>query len=194
MIPVLNSNLPFPRGKTAADGVITPTLAWAMGQSFLGFGYLTSDTVYGYASPVVLLPVVNTTSGAITVARKFAEFDISAAGRRPVAVGTFPCDTAGAVALPLDDAYPVGSSIPQYDIFYLVAYGRCKVLTGAAVNALTAGGTVATDNAGLIANVANAAAGSFVIGFLEYASSYSASTATMIFVDPANLCLPDAAG
>ena len=184
--------LPFPRGYTMADGIITPG---DTGRDHLeGKLYEVPDTEHGSGVNVILMAVKNDTGAAITVARKFGEFSAATAldhGRR---IGQFPCNTAGAVVLPLDDAYTVGASIADDDIFYVVVYGYCDVLTGASVASLAAAGAVASDNAGLIADQATAAAGEFVVGTLDYAASYSANTATTIFVNPPSLNLPPAAG
>lgn len=188
-IPILGE-LPFPRGKTAADGLMTPTATWR--SEIEGKAYWAQDTQHSTSTPVALLVVRNATGSAITVARKFAEFSVAAAKACVGKISTFPCDTAGGVALPLDDAMTVGASIPANDLFYVVLFGFCSVLTGSAVNNLSAGVAVTTDNAGLIANKSAPAAGEYVIGRLDYASSYSASTATRILVSPPALAPPSA--
>jgi len=193
MFAPIIGDLPFPRGKTASQGNITPDATYA--QELEGKFFWSEDTQHATNIPLVVLCVRNRTGGAITVARKFCEMDITTAKSSPSAVDTFPCNTAGAVALPLDDVYVVGSTIASLDLFFVVAYGFCSVLTTASVTNLTAGESIATDNAGLIPNTAGgAAAGEFVIGRCDYAASYVASTATRMFVCPANLALPPAAG
>ena len=143
---------------------------------------------------VVLIAVKNDTGAAITVARKFCKFSASTNEDFPGRIGTFPNNTAGGLCLPLDDAYTVGTSIPDDDIFWCVLRGPVKVLTGASVTNLAANLAVASDNAGLIANTSGgAAAGEYVVGTLLPAASYSASTATLIYAD-CKLAVPPAAG
>lgn len=193
MFAPIIGHLPFQRGKTASGGLLTPTATYR--DELEGRFYWAEDTLHGTKQPVVLLCLRNTTGAAITVARKFVKLDITTAKSVASAGDTFPNTTAGGVALPLDDAYVVGSSIADDDIFTVVAWGYCSVLTGASVTNLAAGNAIASDNAGLIANVSGgAAAGEFVIGRLDYQASYSAATATRMFICPANLAPPPAAG
>lgn len=191
MFPPILGDLPFPRGKTASGGLITPTVNYR--KEVCGKFYWSPDTVHSTDVPVVLLTVRNRTGGDITVARKFAELDITHAYGVANAVDTFPCDTAGGVCAALDDAYVVGGTIPENDLFYVVVYGFVSVLTDSAVNSLAAGGGVVSTNAGLIANKATGAAGEFIVGRLDYAASYSAATATRIFACLPSLAPPPAA-
>ena len=129
------------------------------------------------------------------MARKFGQFDNTTAKSSASAIDTFPNVTAGGACAPIDDAYAVGASIPDDDLFYVVIYGYCSVLTSASVTNLTAGEAIASDNAGLIANTnGGAAAGEFVVGVCDYAASYSAATATRMFVCLSSFAMPPAAG
>jgi len=191
-LPIIG-DLPFPRGKTGAQGLITPTSTYQ--GNLEGKAFFSEDTVHSTGVPVVVLCVRNTSGSAITVARKFAQFDNTTAKSCASAIDVFPNVTAGGLCAPLDDAYVVGGSIPDDDLFYVVIRGFCSVLTSASVTNLTAGEPVSSDNGGFIANVnGGSAAGEFVVGTVDYASSYSASTATRMFVDIAALALPPAAG
>jgi len=182
MMPPIIGELPFNRGLTAAEGLITPTSTYRA--ELEGRAYYSEDSEHDSNQLIVLLCVRNLTGSAITVARKCGEFKTTAALAMVSQMLTFPCDTAGAVALPIDDAYAVGASIPANDLFYVVLQGWCDILTGAAVTNLSAGIPITVDNAGLIANKAQPAAGEFVLGKLEYASSYTGATATTVWVDP----------
>lgn len=189
-LPV-TGDLPFPRGKTAAQGLVTPDGTYAAEHE--GKFFWHNDTVHSTSVPVVLLCVRNTSGSAITVARKFAEFDTTTAKSVGSAIDTFPCGTAGGVCAPLDDAMTVGDSIPDDDLFYVVVSGFVAVLTDSSVANLAAGSSVTSTSAGLVADKANAAAGEFVVGRLDYASSYSADTATRILASLASLTKPPAA-
>lgn len=175
--------LPFDRGQTWSDGgLVTMTAALGAAQKCLGKIYEAPDTVHDTGKPVKLLVLQNETGGDITVARKFGEFRATTAKDFGRIMGTFPCDTAGAVVVPLDDAYTVGFTIPEHDLFYAVLEGPCSVLTGASINSLAANIGVCSDNAGLIANKAAPAAGEFPVGALDYLATYVASTATRVYM------------
>lgn len=192
-MPEIKRALPFPRGQAYnADSLLT--MSNTLMDHLEGKFYAVPDTVHNTGKMVTLMVVKNRTGAAITVARKFVELTAEAALGWGCKATTFPCDTAGAVAVPLDDDMTVGATIAADDLFYVVVEGPCYVLTGATVNSLAAGGSVASDNAGLIANQANAAAGEFCIGTLDYLASYTAATATIVNVSALPLVMPPAAG
>lgn len=184
--------LPFPRGQTLSDGGEI-TLGDAGFSELEGRVFEYPDNIHGTGTITRLKIVKNDTGSAITVARKFGEFSVTDTGDFGRRIGTFPCNTAGAIVLPLDDAYPVGMSIPDDDLFYVVYEGFCDVLTGASITNLAAGMSVSSDNAGLINNAAAVAAGSFVVGTLADKSGYLASAATKIWVAGPPLAMPPAA-
>jgi len=191
-LPILG-DLPFPRGKTASQGLLTPTGTYL--GNLEGKAFFSEDTEHGTGTPIVVLCVRNTTGGDITVARTFAELDNTTVLSVSGAVDVHPNVTAGAVCLPLDDAYIVGATIADDDLFYVGLYGYFSVLTGASVTNLAAGISISSDNAGKIANVSGgSAAGEFVVGRLPYQATYVATTATAIFVCPGSLAMPPAAG
>jgi hypothetical protein len=189
---------PFARGYTFNDAPPSGGLV-TLGDTGLseyeGKIYEVPDTVHGTGRPVLLMIVKNDTGAAITVARKFAAFSAATSldhGRR---IGTFPNGTAGGVVVALDDGYTVGKSIADDDLFFVLIYGPCSIGTPAAVTNLTAGESVASDNAGLIANTSGgAAAGEYVAGTLDYAASYTANSTAKVLVDCRNFAMPPAAG
>lgn len=192
-MPEVKRALPFPRGETYnADSLLT--MSTTLHDHLEGKFYTVPDTVHNTGKMVTLMVCKNRTGSAITIARKFCELTAEAALGWGCKVTTFPCNTAGAVAVPLDDAMTNGGSIAANDLFYVVVEGPCYVLTGAAVTNLAAGAAVTTDNAGLIANKANAAAGEFCVGTLDYLASYSAATNTIVNVSALPLVMPPAAG
>lgn len=142
--------LPFPRGSTFSDkggnGIALDdnTYSHLEGQIFE-----TEDTVHGTGTKVKLRVVKNDTSAEITVARAFGKFSAGALdfGRR---IGKFPANTAGAIVKPLDDAYVVGTKIPDDDLFYVVEAGPCAVKAEATIGTAAAGKACCTDNAGLV--------------------------------------------
>jgi hypothetical protein len=161
-------NLPFPRGRTYGDNVVTlddDSASHLEGQIFE-----VEDTVHGTGRKVLLRCVKNDTGAAITIdtsrrlLQRFSENALDF-GRR-VAGNT---DQAGDICKPMDDAYPNGTSIPDNDLFYLVDGGPCYCTTEAAAVSLLAHDSVAADSSGRI-NGAVAAAGEFIIGQIDAAT------------------------
>ncbi len=183
---------PFLRGKTYCDGVVIPGATLFDRQ--LGFMrvYKFRDTVHGTGAPVWLTPVKNSTGAAITVARKFFSYEIDTALDFGKYCGAFPNTTAGGKVLAIDDAYTVGQSIPDNDIFWAVVQGPVYVLAASSVTNLTAGGAVTSTATGVIANKTTAAAGEYVYGTLDYAASYTAFAETLVWAN-ASLVMPPAA-
>jgi hypothetical protein len=192
MLGLHASCLPFPRGSTAnADGLLTPGDTGL--QEFEGKVFEVPDTVHGTAINPLLIILQNDTGAAITVARKFGEFAGATAldfGRR---VGTFPCDTEGAICVALDDAYTVGATIADNDLFYGLVYGWCSIATQGTGNFVSQM-PVCTSALGVIRNLANPVAGYFVVGTLGYAASYSPNSTAKVFVDCLGFKKPPAAG
>lgn len=186
-----SSALPFPRGKTASDYAALGSDAILTEGGFLGLcgrQYKVKDSVHGTEQEVTLRAVKNLGSD-ITVARLGVAFSVASAldfGRK---INGAPA--AGGVGLPIDDAYTVGSTIKQYDVFYVVEKGPCSVNTEASSVNLAAGAQVAFDDTGAV-NGAAAAAGEFVLGTIDAAST-TAAEAVVVHVD-CNLAKPDAAG
>lgn len=162
-----DKTLPFPRGSTYSDGgLVTMTATYADGLE--GRVFETEDTVHNTGQKIKLRVLRNSTGGAITVARNFCEISRAASlawGRKCSAFGA-SLSGQGVVAKPLDDAYTVGQTIPENDLFYVVEAGPCGVLTDANAIALPAGSAIATDAAARIHATA-AAAGEYVIGTLD---------------------------
>jgi hypothetical protein len=181
--------LPFPRGGTYLDGVVTGSDTLA--SHLEGKLYEVDDTVHGTGHKVILRCVKNDTGSAITIARSFAKFSTTSQydfGRR---VGTFPNDTAGGVCKPMDDAYTVGNTIADDDLFYVVEEGPCWVTSEATTYNITAGDALASDASGLV-NGAAAAAGEYVVGTADLQGT-AESTAVVVHV-AGGLVNSDAAG
>jgi hypothetical protein len=124
--------------------------------------------------------VKNDSGAAITSARKFYKFATTDAldfGRRIADVN----DSAGGVCKPMDDAYVVGTSIADDDLFYVVEAGPCYVNTEASSVSLSAGGAVVSDASGLVDGAAPAA-GNYICGRID-ADCTTTSTAVVIHVE-----------
>ncbi len=158
-----NHSLPFPRGTTYGDNVITMTATIARDHE--GRVYEVPDSVHNTGRKVKLRVVRNLTGAAMTVARNFCEFSVGTQldfGRKISGYGA-SVSQQGAIAKPLDDAYTVGMTIPNLDLFYVVEHGPATVLTETVVCNLAAGDAVTCDANGRV-NGAAAAAGQYVVG------------------------------
>jgi len=182
--------LPFPRGSTFSDAGIV-TMDDSMRSDLEGKLVQVEDTVHDTGEQITLRIVKNDTDGAITVARKCGEFSTTSEADYGARIGTFPCDTDGAVCKPIDDAYTVGFSIPDDDLFYVVEEGLCDILSNASAITSAAGEAVAVDTAGTLKDNA-AAAGKYVIGVLQEAATVAA-TAYLVRVS-GGIAPPPAAG
>ena len=190
MLSISKLALPFPRRNTAGGGRLTlndTTFAELEGKVFE-----VPDTVHNTGVNTLLMAVKNDTGGAMTVARTFGSFSAAGStydlGRR---IGAFPCVTQGGICLPLDDAYTVGNTIPQYDIFYVVLRGWCTLATLGVAN-FAAHMNIASSALGVIRDQAQNLAGEFVVGTLAYAAAYAANSTAVVWVDPPSLALPPA--
>ncbi len=154
--------LPFPRGKTYADRVVT--MGDLTAQNLEGTIHEVEDTVHGTGEKVFLRIVKNDSGSAITAARKLFYFAVGAKdlGRR-IAGLTF---AAGQLCKPLDDAYPVGFSIPDNDLFYVIEKGLCTILLEPVAVALAQGDAVTCDTQGFL-DGAVAGAGEYVVGQID---------------------------
>ena len=174
--------LPFPRGTTFSDaGVVS--MDDSKYAHLEGKVYEVPDTQHGTGKNVRLRVVKNDTGGAITAARNLCEFDGVDAqdyGRRVTSFGA-ALSGQGVVCKPLDDAYTVGMSIPDNDLFYVVEEGYCTVVTETGVVSLPVGTAVAANAAGGL-DGARAAAGFYVIGTMTE-PVYTASTNAVIDVN-----------
>lgn len=179
-------NLPFPRGQTFSDGVLTMTDQFHSAQE--GRVYEVDDTVHGTGVKIKLRVVKNDTGAAITVTREFAQFsgpptghgDVLDFGRRIGRVGV-NLSAHGVIVKPIDDAYTVGQVIPAGDLFYVIESGWATVLTEGVLVALPARTAIAADAAGRI-NGAAAAAGQYVVGTMD-GPCYTVNTAARIWVN-----------
>lgn len=155
--------LPFPRGQTMGDGVLTLTDTYR--KSLEGRIFTVPDTEHGTGMEIKLRVVKNDTGAAITAARNLCEFDGTDAldfGRRVTSFGN-NLSGQGVVCKPLDDAYTVGQSIPDDDLFYVVEEGYCTIVTEGGAVSLPVGTAVAANATGTL-DGARAAAGQYVIG------------------------------
>jgi hypothetical protein len=156
-------SLPFPRGTTYGDNVLTLTAT--LGQDHEGRVYEVPDSEHNTGVKVSLRVVRNLTGAAITVARRFCEMTSAASldfGRKCAAFGG-DVSAQGAVAKPLDDAYPLGMSIPANDLFYVGEEGPFTVLTESGAVNLAPGAPVACNADGTVDGTA-AQAGEYVCG------------------------------
>jgi hypothetical protein len=170
---------PFARGDTYF-GTGTPTAN--DGDQICGRKYEFPDTVNGTNYKVVCMAVRNTSGSAITVARACGEFDtgVNSIDRE---ISQFPANTAGAYCWPLDDAYVVGTTIADDDIFYVVVEGPCVVKTSATGTSeaadVTQGVGVVINGSGLVDG--SPATTQHVFG-LATATSSTTSTNVLILV------------
>lgn len=171
--------LPFPRGRTLSDDLDNLTLSDTWYQHLEGKEFEVEDTVNGTGEKVILRVVKNDTGSAITVAKKFMRFNTNAEdfGRRIAGVA----NAEGMFCVPMDDAYTVGDTIPDDDLFYVVVKGPVSVTTAAGSVSLSAHDPVATTAAGFIGGV-KAQYGEFVAGIADVACT-TASASLLIHVD-----------
>lgn len=138
------------------------------------------DDRHGTGTTTKLRVVKNDSGGDITVAHRFQKFSAAGEydfGRRCAGQAT----VLGSIAKPMDDAYLVGSVIPQYALFYLIESGWCDVQTAAANVANSAGEKITTDAGGRIEKDA-AAAGETPLGIIGATTAVEdAEVAVFIF-------------
>lgn len=186
----MHQNMPFDRGETASGGNyvgLTLDSSWML--ALAGFRVVVPDTVHGTGRKVTLVAVKNGAAN-LTIARKFVAFSTATAldyGRVISGYNT----AAGGVVLSPDDAYTVGQVIPAYDVFYCVLAGPVTLTTEASSVSLAAGDQVASDASAFV-NGAAAAAGEYVYGVIDAASTTTG--ASVVIHATGNLALPPAAG
>lgn len=170
----------FPRGETwkQFSSVIGTLLVGTPEQSLMGRRIWVPDTIHGKGAEVELVCLQNQTGGDITVARDFAQFGTSAYdfGRVCGAFGT-GC-SAGLMSLALDDAYTVGRTIEEFDLFWCIAYGWATVRTAAAAVANQIHTSVACDANGRIKATAAADTES-ICGYIDQAQTAEDTAVTM---------------
>jgi hypothetical protein len=163
------------------DGVLTLTDTYR--SSLEGRVFTVPDTVHNTGLEIKLRVVKNDTGAAITAARNLCEFDGPDSldfGRRVTSFGN-AISGQGVVCKPLDDAYTVGQSIPDDDLFYVIEEGFGTVLTESGAVSLPAGTAVAANATGTL-DGARAAAGQYVIGTMVE-TILTASTNAKIYVN-----------
>lgn len=186
----MRTALPWPRGQVSNDhGVVS--VDDTTHAEYEGLEFEVPDTEHGFGQPVVLRAVKNDTGSDITVARKCYTF--STAGQGDYGGRVSGLAGAGEVGYPIDDAYAVGSTIPDDALFYIVVKGRCDVLTTSTNNNYATGINVSIASGGVLNDAAAVAAGAFVLGTLDYESAYAANTAVLVNVGNVN-AVPPAAG
>lgn len=170
--------LPFPRGKTY-NQLDVLTMTATIFAEWEGREFEVDDTQHGTGTTVVLRIVRNTTGGAITPANQLFTFDGDAKdfGRQVDAV----TNTIGDLGVPIDDAYSAAPTIAENDLFYIVMYGPCNIMSGAANMAINARDAVTSDALGAL-DLDKAGAGEFVIGTADAAIT-AEDTASLIWVD-----------
>lgn len=157
-------NLPFPRGKTACDGVNTPVAG--NHEQFVGKEYLVDDSVHG-TNVMVRLRAVKLESN-ITFARKLYKFDTDALDFGSQITGVN--DSAGGPCIALDDKYTVGESLLANDVVWAIVEGPCFLLTELTSVSLTAHNLVTSDASGYVDGAAPGA-GHYCIGRIDATSS-----------------------
>ncbi len=175
---MIEKNLPFPRGRTYGDGVLT--LDDTSGSQLEGKLYEVKDTLHGTGIPVVLRVVKNEKGSTITADRLCLSFAVAEStdfGRRVDGIA----GTAGEIAKPVDDYYKtVGvTTFLDNDLFYLVESGMCDILTSATGTAASAGELVQMKGTGLITKAGNT---DTVIGVAMETLSTASSTACLVNV------------
>ena len=188
---IAEGNLPFPRGSTWGDrGRAGLTLSDTVPSTQEGMEYVVQDTVNGTLRPVTLIVLKNDTGSAITVAKKFLKFSSTSAKdlfRRCAGYN----DSAGGIVVAMDDKYTAGITIPDDDLFYAVIEGPVQLTTEASSVNLAAGDSVASDASAYV-NGAAAAAGEFVAGVIDAAST-TAGEEVLVYM-AGNRAKPPAAG
>ncbi|KKL99534.1 hypothetical protein LCGC14_1813440 [marine sediment metagenome] len=155
--------LPFPRGKTYGDRVVT--LNDTTAKHLEGQIFEVEDTEHGTGMKVFLRCVKNDSGGSITSARrlyKFSTTDLLDFGRRISGL----VHEDGMICKPMDDAYPVGTVIVDNDLFYVVEKGLCSITLEPTTVSLAAGDAVTTDQSGFL-DGAVAGAGEYVVGIID---------------------------
>jgi len=167
--------LPFPRGRTACDGFVTPTAA--LYSQLMGQVYEVHDTVHGTGQKVKLRAMK--LEADITVARKFFKPGTTALdfGRTIAALN----NSAGGVAWALDDAYTVGDTLLANDVVYFIDKGPVYLRTETSSVSLAQGGGVVSDGSGLVDGAAPAA-GNVVLGRIDEACT-TTNTLVVVHID-----------
>lgn len=125
-----SDNPPFERGSTLWEGDTT-AISTSEALGLEGKRFTVQDTVHGTGHQVVLQCVRNGTGSAITVVRgEGYEYTAGEVNREVAGLAD-----AGEFGHVIDDAYPVGYSIPDDDLFYVVAEGPVDVRSNAAYSA-----------------------------------------------------------
>ena len=174
----MEKTLPFPRGSTLSDGEL-------VGLDDDSFSHLEGklfevpDTVHGTGQTIILRAVKNDSTADITVARTLMAFSTTTANDFGARVSGLA--GAGAVCKPMDDAYVVGFTIPDDDIFYVVERGPCDVNSNAGDVAIAAGMAMASAANGVLKSGTCAQATEYCVGTAMEAQT-SSSTATQIYV------------
>lgn len=171
--------LPFPRGKTLGDSLDNLTLSDTWYQWLEGKEFEVEDTIHGTGEKVILRVVKNDTGSAITIAKRFMRFNTAAEdfGRRIAGY----VNAEGMYCVLPDDAYSVGATIPDDDMFYVVVKGPVSGTTAAGSVSLSAHDPVATTATGYIGGT-KAQYGEFVAGIADVAST-TASATLLLHVD-----------
>ena len=174
----ISRELPFPRGTTMSDGAYTPSAGQF--SHLVGRRYAVHDELHGGGDDVVLRVVENDSASALTYSRRCVSFSTGSTTEFGSKVDGI-AGTGGEICKPMDDYYYGKlSSIPAYDLFYVVDEGRCDILT-------TADSSLEGyhEPVQMIGNgkIDVAAANDNVIGeTMEPASNTAASTAVCVYV------------
>lgn len=174
----ISRDLPFPRGTTMSDGAYTPSA----GQfpNLVGRRYAVPDTVHNGAEDVILRVVELDSATALTYSRRCVSFSTGSETEFGSKIDGI-AGTGGEICKPLDDYYYGRlSSIPAYDLCYVVDEGRCDILTTADCSL-----EGYSEQIQMIGNgkIDAALANDTIIGqSMERASNTAASTAVCVYV------------
>ena len=157
----MNSCLPFPRGSTMSDlgrSGITPTAA--MWSQILGQKYEVQDDLHSTGLPVILL-VVRLETAFTTSADYFGllyPFDADSKDFGRELQSAAASNSAGALAVPLDDHYSKSQALLANDLVYVILSGPGYGATAASGCNLTAHDPITSGSTGrLQATIATAA-------------------------------------
>lgn len=177
-----SNQLPFERGTTYGDGQLTPTDA--MAERLKGDVYEVTDTLHDTGLPVFLRVVQNDKATAKTVGRPGIVFPFTTSA---TSFGKRLSDTYsgdGEFGKPLDDFYTAKevTSIPAYDLMYVVEGGPCDLMADAAntVTSAAIGAVVSVSGSGLVD--AAPSAGDYIVGAIMENADVASSTSFLCLV------------
>ena len=174
----MDNVLPFPRGETWSGATADVSDTIPLGLE--GAIFDATDTEHGTSVPIKLRVVKNDSGGDLTAARQLMGWSTTSdtdLGRRSDGY----TGAQGERCKPLDDAYAVGFTIPEDDLFYCLESGYCDVNGDGTAVDLTVGDEVCTQNDGTMDGTP-ATTGDYVFGTVAETTT-AESTATLVLVE-----------